>query len=133
MNKKVAVVVVTVVATLVAGSLPAVAGGGKAKSKQSNASTGAPANDSFGAGTQVTEMPFGSEIDFTAASTEAGEPQPSCSAAKATIWYSITSASEQDLVAKAAAEFPSTIAVYSGASLTAVSYTHLTLPTTPYV
>ncbi len=121
MNKRTAVVVGTVVATVLAGSLPAVAGRSRAKSKQKSTTIVAPANDSFAAGTQITEMPFGSVIDFTSASIEAGEPQPTCSEAKATVWYSVTSASEQDLVAKAAAEFPNAIAIYSGAGLSELS------------
>ncbi len=116
MNKRAAVVVVTVVATLVAGSVPALAGKNN-RTKSNRTTVVAPANDSFAAGTQITEMPFGSVVDFTSASIEAGEPQPTCSEAKATVWYSVTSASEQDLVAKSAAEFDNAIAIYSGPAL----------------
>lgn len=120
MNSKTAFVVGTVVATLVVGTVPAFAGG-KAKDKRKSPSVAAPANDSFGSHTQITEVPFTSTVDFTGATLEANEPQPSCFAAEATVWYSVTSGQEEKLVAKTAADFDNAVAVYSGAGLTELS------------
>lgn len=120
MNKKTALVVGTVVAALVLGTVPAFAGG-KSKERRKGRSVSAPANDSFASHAQITEVPFNSTVDFTGATLEADEPQPSCLAAEATVWYSVTSAREQKFVAKAVAEFDSAVAVYSGASLTELS------------
>jgi hypothetical protein len=122
MNKKLALVVGTVVVSLVAGALPATAGGkGRTKERNKNASVPAPVNDSFATGTEIVELPFETATDMTAASVEVDEPQPSCSAAKATVWYKVAIASEQNLVAQAASQFPNAIAVYSGESLTTLS------------
>lgn len=121
MNKKYALVVGTVVTTLIVGALPAVAGN-KAKNRKNDTPTiAAPANDSFAAGTQVAQVPFESTVDFTASTLEVGEPQPSCSSAKGTAWYRVASDTEQKLVAQSAAQFPSAIAVYTGNDLSALS------------
>lgn len=121
MNKKSALVVATVVATLIAGALPADAGNKTKNRKKGAPVVAAPANDSFAAGTQVTQTPFEATIDFTSSSLEANEPQPSCSAAEGTVWYSIASETEQELVAHAASRFPNAIAIYTGSDLTQLS------------
>ena len=120
MNKRTALVVGTVVATLVVGTVPAFAGG-KAKEKRKNPPVAAPANDSFASPTQISEVPFTSTVDFTGATLETNEPQPSCFDAEATVWYSVTSGREQKLVTKTAADFDNAVAVYSGADLTELS------------
>jgi len=120
MNKKSALVVGIVVATLIAGALPADAGN-KTRNRNKGTAVAAPANDSFAAGTQVAEMPFEASVNFTAASLDANEPQPSCSSAKSTVWYSVASDREQKLVVRAASQFPNAVAVYSGADLTHLS------------
>ena len=123
MNKKTALVVGTVLAaTLALGNIPASAGENeKGKGKGKSPAVAAPANDSFGGNSQITEVPFSSSVDLSGASLEADEPQPSCFAAEATVWYSVTSGSEQRFVTKAAAEFDNSVAVYSGAGLTELS------------
>jgi hypothetical protein len=116
-----AVLIATVFATLVAGTMPAVAGNKKGRSKERRPPVPAPANDRFATGTEIVEVPFGSTTDFTSASVEEFEPQPSCSSATATAWYRIAVNEDSNLVADATASFPTVITVFSGESLTDLS------------
>ena len=78
-----------------------------------------PGNDNFANASQVTGLPFGSYVDATAATLEAGEPVPSCAqwyGPSGTIWYAFTPSTTQSLTAYASGSNPFE-AAYTGASL----------------
>ena len=118
MKARNALVVGTAIATLLAGAVPAVAGGRKAK--RTTAAV-APANDSFTMGTEVVEMPFEQVVDLRAASIEKNEPLPSCSDAAATVWYRFTAVEDMNIVGTVTSSFPAGIAIHSGSDLTTLS------------
>ena len=76
-----------------------------------------PANDNLAAAAAVSAIPFSQTADTTGATLEAGEPQPSCEAARSTVWYRVAPQDDVKLVAQASAAFDSAIAVYEGTGL----------------
>ena len=58
-----------------------------------------PANDDCAAATVVTSLPFTETVDTSLATTEVGEPTPSClfSGSGQTIWYAWTNGSSEDV------------------------------------
>jgi PKD repeat protein len=80
-----------------------------------------PPNDNFAAATPVPALPFDVTVDLTAASSEAGEPTPSCGSGSptSTAWYRFTPAQTGSISASAFAfGFSSVVAAYTGTSLT---------------
>jgi PKD domain-containing protein len=79
-----------------------------------------PANDNFADATSIGSLPFSATVDSTAATTEAGEPAPSCGfgAATGTVWYAFTPSVGESVTATGTDPFFSTaVAAYSGSSL----------------
>lgn len=120
MKARTVLVVGTAVATMLAGAVPAVAGGRKREAKRSSAIL-APANDAFATGTEIVEMPFEAAADLRGASVERNEPMPSCSKATATVWYRFTPAEDMNVVGSVTSSSPVGVAVYSGADLASLS------------
>ena len=75
-----------------------------------------PANDDFVNATLITALPFSETTDTSAASTETGEPAPSCaSTSTATIWYAFTPETSGSVSAYIIANrFSAVVAVYTG-------------------
>ncbi len=79
-----------------------------------------PANDNFSNATPITALPFSdSSANTREATTEAGEPQPSCASTTVgkTIWYAFTPAENGLLSAYISTGVPIVIAAYTGDSL----------------
>ena len=75
----------------------------------------APSNDDVADATSVTSMPLTESVDVTAATTEVGEPVPSCfySGGKS-IWYSITPPVATHVTVTVGAPDLTTTAIYDG-------------------
>lgn len=82
-----------------------------------------PANDDFLDVTTITALPFTDTVDTEAATTEHGEPTPSCiGTAASTVWYSFTPAEDTLLVAyTTGSDFDTVIAVWAGSAFGPVS------------
>jgi len=80
-----------------------------------------PANDDFANAATVGSLPFSDTQDTTAATTEDGEPLPSCSYAGrpvGSIWYRYTPVADGSVTATTSGSYPTTIfAAYTGSSL----------------
>ena len=82
-----------------------------------------PANDDFANAETASSLPFGDDVDTTAASVEAGEPTL-CTppASEKTAWYAYTPSSSGSVSARVtSAPAPTGIAVYTGGALTNLS------------
>jgi hypothetical protein len=77
-----------------------------------------PGNDEFANATPIPSLPFSDTVDLFAATTQAGEPSPSCvgQPLRNTVWYAFTPATTQSLTARL--DEVVGLAVYSGTSLT---------------
>ncbi|MEX0785929.1 MAG: dockerin type I repeat-containing protein [Dehalococcoidia bacterium] len=83
--------------------------------------TGAsPTNDAFADAMPVPSLPFSHSVDTVTATTEPGEPRPTCiyNDVATTVWYRYTPASDTIVLATATGlDYGSFIGVYEGASL----------------
>lgn len=79
-----------------------------------------PANDNFAAAVAVPSLPFSQTVDTVAATTEPGEPRPTCvyDDVAATVWYRYTPSSDTVVMAGATGlDYGSFVAIYQGATL----------------
>jgi PKD repeat protein len=76
-----------------------------------------PGNDDFADAATIASLPFSSAADLAAATTQAGEPSPSCTGLQNTVWYSFTATATQSLSASVD-QYGAGIGVYTGTSLT---------------
>ncbi len=80
-----------------------------------------PSNDDFVNATSIATLPFSDPVNTSAASTEAGEPTPSCGigygGVSKTVWYTFTPAETRSVFASTNAAFSTVVAVYSGSTL----------------
>jgi PKD repeat protein len=78
----------------------------------------APANDNFADATVINTLPFTGSVDLSLATTEPGEPSPSCfsPAGPWSAWYAFTP-SEAQWVSAALNNYNGVLAVYEGSSL----------------
>jgi PKD repeat protein len=80
-----------------------------------------PANDNFAEATiiNINSLPFSDMVDNSSATTESGEPQPSCGNVQRTVWYAITPTSDEVLRADMAGSyiFDTVLGVYTGADI----------------
>jgi hypothetical protein len=80
----------------------------------------APANDHFDEAMEIPGLPFDHTVDVTAATTEPGEPEPSCAydPPDGTVWYAFTPSQDRSIMAFVQNAFSdSALAVYTGDSL----------------
>ncbi|HEX6350743.1 MAG TPA: PKD domain-containing protein [Candidatus Dormibacteraeota bacterium] len=84
---------------------------------------GPPANDSFAGATAIGSLPYTDHPDTTLASSEAGEPTPTCAygGLGRSVWYSYTPVGTGSVSAQATSMFTTVVAVYSGSSLSSLS------------
>jgi len=83
-----------------------------------------PANDDFANAMIITSLPFDDYVDISAATVQAGEPQPSCQfdPLDKTIWYAFTPTESGSISANVLNfSFSSTLAAYTGSSLTGLT------------
>ena len=87
-----------------------------------------PSNDAFLNATSIGAVPFSDPIDLSVATTQPGEPTPSCvvgfGPVSKTAWYTFTPAATRSVLASNNANFSTVVGVYTGsvvASLTEVS------------
>ena len=78
-----------------------------------------PANDDFSGAAAIGALPFSVFTDLTAASTESGEPVPSCASyygpVSNTTWYAFTPAQSQTVTARIGnAQISAVVAAYTG-------------------
>jgi PKD domain-containing protein len=100
-----------------AGGLFPFSGGTLALSVQS---IPAPQNDDFAAATPVGSVPYSDPVDTTGASTQAGEPTPSCGSdtSGGTVWYAFTPSQSGSYTARAPFGGINTqVAAYAGSQL----------------
>ncbi|MGH9891228.1 MAG: PKD domain-containing protein [bacterium] len=79
-----------------------------------------PPNEDFADATLIDALPFSDAVDLTAATSEAGEPTPSCAfgPVSRTAWYTFTPAETRSILASVInAQFPPVVAAYTGSSL----------------
>lgn len=78
-----------------------------------------PSNDNFANATVILALPFNHNVDTTAASTEAGEPTPSCAygGPNGTVWYAFTPTTSGSVSANINSSFSPVLGVYTGNSL----------------
>lgn len=78
-----------------------------------------PPNDDFANATQITSLPYSDNQDTQAATTEAGEPTPTCSYGYVsnTIWYAYTATENKTISASVNGYYTTIDAIYSGSSL----------------
>ncbi|HZB47561.1 MAG TPA: PKD domain-containing protein [Mycobacteriales bacterium] len=79
-----------------------------------------PGNDAFAAAGPIASLPFSSTVDLAAATTEAGEPAPSCTTLQNTVWYSFTPTTTRALSASLDQSIGG-VGVYTGTSLSNLS------------
>ncbi len=82
--------------------------------------TPAPANDNFVDAKVITTLPYDDNTDMTAASTEAGEPMPSCGSTSKTIWYAYTPTASGSLSQRTEMWSYTVVGVYTGSSVSAL-------------
>jgi len=85
-----------------------------------------PPNDLFDNATAIGALPFTDALDLTAASTEGGEPSPSCAApfggVSSSAWYRFTPTETGSISANAfSGGFSNVVAAYTGTSVTSLS------------
>ena len=85
-----------------------------------------PPNDLFGNATAIGALPFSDTVDLTAASTEGGEPSPSCAApfggVSSSAWYRFTPIVTGSISANAfSGGFSNAVAAYTGTSVTSLT------------
>jgi hypothetical protein len=81
-----------------------------------------PSNDAFADATPITTLPFVETVDTSAATTEPGEPTPSCSRPpSATVWYALTPSTTGSVSAHASSGGSTVLAAYTGSSLTTLT------------
>jgi PKD repeat protein len=85
-----------------------------------------PPNDLFGNATAIGALPFNDTVDLTAASTEGGEPSPSCAApfggVSSSAWYRFTPTVTGSISANAfSGGFSNAVAAYTGTSVTSLT------------
>ena len=85
-----------------------------------------PPNDLFDNATAIGALPFSGTMDLTAASTEGGEPSPSCAApfggVSSSAWYRFTPTETGSISANAfSGGFSNVVAAYTGTSVTSLS------------
>ena len=110
------------IALAVLASVVALLGGGTASTGPAFAQ---PANDDFADAVPLTsaDLPFVNEpmgMSTVGATTEVGEPQPSCAPAGSTVWYRFTASADGDVVADTLGgigPFDTVLAAYTGTSL----------------
>ncbi len=79
-----------------------------------------PPNDDFANATVIPALPFSDTVDTTAATTEPGEPMPSCAYTTEgkSVWYAFTPSESGSVSASYNASFSPVVAAYTGDSLT---------------
>jgi PKD repeat protein len=77
----------------------------------------APANDNFAAAKVIESLPYDDSTDMTAASTEAGEPAPSCGSTSKTVWYAYTPTESGSLSQRTDTWSYTVAGVYTGSSV----------------
>jgi hypothetical protein len=83
----------------------------------------APANDDFANAMVIEGIPFSTTQNNTAASTEAGEPDPGCTwgGIGRTLWYAYTPSTSGSITFQKDGFYDSFIAVYTGSSLSSLT------------
>jgi hypothetical protein len=77
-----------------------------------------PPNDNFAAATAVTTLPTNFNLDSTAATSETGEPSPSCATISHTVWYNLTlGATTQVTISTKGSRVDTVLGVYTGNAL----------------
>src|SRR5262245_27077466 len=80
-----------------------------------------PSNDASLNATSIATLPFSDPVDLSVATTQAGEPTPSCGipfgGVSRTVWYTFTPAETRSTFASNVAGFATVIAVYTGSTL----------------
>jgi len=78
-----------------------------------------PANDDFADAAQVSNLPFSTNVNTTAATLESNEPRPSCEygIGQGTVWYAYTATNDKSLMVGTDTQNPTAIAIYTGTSL----------------
>ena len=76
-------------------------------------------NDAFANATVIPALPFSDAVDITSASSEPGEPIPSCSFGSSgrTVWYAFTPSGTASISASVDAPFAHVLAAYTGSSV----------------
>jgi hypothetical protein len=79
-----------------------------------------PPNDNFADATVIPPLPFEDAVDTAAATTEPGEPVPSCASTPdgKSVWYAFTPSKSGLVSANAGDLFSTMVAAYTGDSLT---------------
>jgi hypothetical protein len=79
----------------------------------------APPNDDFANATSITSLPLSDALDIISASSETGEPIPSCSGSQGkTVWYSFTAPGTGPISASVVnPQFGTVMAAYTGSPL----------------
>ncbi len=84
-----------------------------------------PPNDDFGTATLIENLPFGDQMDLSAATMQVGEPIPSCAVpfgpVQRTSWYRFSPTDSRSISANVFASFAFSVAAYSGSSLAALT------------
>jgi PKD repeat protein len=85
-----------------------------------------PPNDLFGNATAIGALPFSDTVDLTAATTEGGEPSPSCAVpfggVSSSTWYRFTPTVTGSISANAfSGGFSNAVAAYTGTSVTSLT------------
>jgi hypothetical protein len=89
-----------------------------------------PPNDDFANATPIGSLPFNDTVDHTAATTQPGEPSPSCVELPKTVWYAFTPTTTQHVTARTDQYGPG-LGVYTGSSLT--NLTQIGCSQSPYL
>jgi PKD repeat protein len=76
----------------------------------------APANDDFADATPIGSLPFSDTVDLSVATTQPGEPSPSCIGLQNTAWYAFTPTTTQSVTARTD-QSGTGLGVYTGTSL----------------
>lgn len=81
-----------------------------------------PPNDDFADATAVSVGPFTDKKLTEKATLQSGEPQPSCSTTRKTVWYRITPSAAGELDVRTwGSDFDTVLGVYTGSSLNSLS------------
>jgi hypothetical protein len=74
-----------------------------------------PENDNFANATSIGSLPFTGSLSTDGATTEPGEPSPSCAPGGSTVWYSFTPAADMSIAADTlGSNFNTVLSVFTG-------------------
>ena len=82
-----------------------------------------PGNDNFANATSIASLPFTDSLSTQGATTEPGEPSPSCAPGGSTVWYSFTPAADMSIAADTVgSNFSTVLSAFTGSDFATLQF-----------